>query len=520
MDAEPGSEKKIKGPEEIRAEIERLRKIQEIQSQIDERKREMDRRKREFSIRYYAVKPDGTARGPHPQQIKFHADTKLIRIASGGNRSGKSTAGVNESVAHMLGYRPWLPETDPNYKVKVRVPNKGLICGESFGEQINKVLIPKLLGDAEKNIPGAIPKDELAGVRRNPQGVIVAISLKCGSVGYLQSYEQKIDLYESADYDWVHLDEPPPRPIWVAIQRGLTDRKGRTWITMTPLKEPWIYDELYTRDDVGLYYFDIEDNLDFGLTREGIDSFARNLTDDEREARLRGKYFHLSGLVYKSYGRQHRIKRFHVPSSWPIWMHIDTHPRTPHHAVYVAIGPDDRKYVVGAIKNTDTNNQVKPFADTLLTFEKEILRRRPDDLIRLIDPFSQTPDPLQDGMSISDAFSDMGIRCKPGSKNRDSGILLMQQHLNYNPDLGIYPMIFFFDDLDGMHMEMTHYIWDDWQKKVGEGKTEKQEPKKKNDHYIEGVHRVLLEKPVYFEETNDDDHEESATKGASPVTGY
>lgn len=512
----------VKTPEVLQENIAALTRYKEIQEKLRARDSELAWRKKNYAIKYYAVKGDGTARGPHKKQAEFHSSKSLIRIASGGNRSGKSTAGVNESVAHSLGYRPWLDKNDPNYKVNVKVPNKGLVCGESFGEQIKNVLIPKLLGDPDKGIPGAIPTEEIASVRRNPQGVITEINIKNGSVIHLQSYEQKVDLFESSDNDWAHLDEPPPRPIWVAIQRGLTDRRGRTWLTMTPLKEPWIYDELYTRDDVGLFYFDIEDNEGFGLTREGIDSFARNLTEDEKEARLRGRYFHLSGLIYKTYGKQHRIKRFPIPASWPIWFHVDTHPRTPHHAIYVAIGPDNRKYVCAELKNSDTTNKIPPFVDGLRTLEKTVLRRSSDDILRLIEPGAQTPDPLQDGKSIWDAFADLGMRCRPGSKNRDSGILLMQQELNYDPAMNIYPTIAFFDDLPGIHFEMTHYMWDDYQKKIAEGRTEKQEPKKKNDHFIEGLHRILLEQPVYFNNSggSEDEYQPAGNNGANKFTGY
>lgn len=511
----------LKTPEQIQSELDRLKKIKELREAIKSRKDELEWRRKHWSIKYYAVKPDGTFRGPHRQQDKFHRDKNLIRVASGGNRSGKSTSGINEDVAHALGYRPWLRENDPDRKVNVRVPNKGLICGESFGEQVAKVLVPKLVGDPDRGIPGAIPTPELAHLKRNPQGVVTTITLKNGSMIFLQSYDQEVDLFESADYDWAHFDEPPPRSIWVAVQRGLADRSGRTWITMTPLKEPWIYDEVYSRNDTGLFYFDIEDNLEFGLTRQGIDQFSRSLTDDEREARLRGRYFHLTGLVYKSYRKDiHRIKRFTVPRNWPIWMHVDTHPRTPHHAVYIAVGPDERKYVVGAMRNGDVTNKIPPFVDLLRTFEMEVLKRGVDEFIRLIEPASQTPDPLMDGRSIWDAFADLGVRCRPGSKNRDSGILLMQQELQYTPDQGVYPMIYFFDDLEGVHYEMTHYIWDDWEKKAGESKTEKQEPKKKNDHYIEGMHRILLDEPKYHAGEYEEETHEPATSGRSRITGY
>lgn len=517
--------------EQVAAELFRLKKIKELEEAIRVRKAELEWRLKNWSIRYYAIRRDQETqklvhRGPHKQQNTFHADPKLIRVASGGNRSGKSTAGINEDVAHALGYRPWLKADDPNYKVNVQVPNKGLICGESFGEQVAKVLVPKLIGDPDKGIPGAIPTELLAGTKRNPAGVVTTIQLKNGSTIFLQSYDQDVDLFESADYDWAHFDEPPPRSIWVAVQRGLTDRRGRTWLTMTPLKEPWLYDEVYNRKDVGLYYFDIEDNVGFGLTREGVDQFASSLTEDEKEARLRGRFFHLTGLVYKDYGSKLRLKRFPVPKHWGLWFHVDTHPRTPHHAVWIAVAPNQKKYVCGALKNGDNANRVLPFIETVKIYEREMFNRRPDEVVRLIEPGAQAPDPLHDGRSIWDEFAEQGLRCKPGSKNRDAGILLFQKELQSSPQYGIEPNIFFFEDLEGVHFEMMHYIWDDWAKKAGEGKTEKQVPKDKHDHFIEGIHRILLDEP-YCDPAGGESSEDSRTVGTAgygagfnSVTGY
>jgi hypothetical protein len=530
--AAPAPEQKT--PEQLELELARLREEQQLQAEISKRKAALEYKKRHFAISYYAVRPDGAIRGPHPNQQAFHADPRRIRVASGGNRSGKSTAGINEDVAHSLGYRPWLPKEDPNYKVKVKVPNKGLICGESFQEQVKKVIVPKLLGDPETGVPGAIPTHELAETKKNPQGVVTYIKLKNGSQIFLQSYDQPVELFESADYDWFHGDEPPPRPIWVAVQRGLTDREGRSWLTMTPLKEAWLYDEVYSRGDVGLYYFDIEDNLDFGLTRQGIDDFASNLTEDEKEARLRGRYFHLTGLVYKLYGQPHKVKRFPIPRTWGMWMHIDTHPRTPHHAVFMAVDPQQRKYICGALKNGHPTNAIDSFAEAMHLYirerlgdEKKQIKWRADYIVKLIDPFSQTPDPMQDGRSMWDEFADLGFRCKPGSKNRDSGILLFQKELFHDLEKKQYPNVFVFDDLEGVDYELRHYVWDDWSAKAAQNQTEKQTPKKKNDHFIEGIHRILLDEPYcdLAQQDEDDDRGSvpmaaNASGGPNPITGY
>jgi len=453
---------------------------------IQELERELKRRQREEFLTYYV---------PHHAQGDFHNDASRIRLVLGGNRSGKSHAGAAEAVAHALGYRPWLAEDHPARKIEVAVPNKGLVIGESFGEQVKKVIVPKLLGDVESATPGLLPVDIFKSSKKNQQGIITQITLVNGSVITCQSYDQDVDLFEGVDIDWAWFDEPPPRAVWVAVQRGLTDRMGNCWLTLTPLKEPWIYDELVSREDVSCYNFDISDNVGFGLTEQSIAEFERNLTDDEKEARLRGRFFHLSGLVYKSYGRVHRIERMDIPQHWAMWMHVDTHPRTPHHAVWVAVNPDGLLYVCGELKNNADNNMIAPYCDAIHVYEREVLGRMdPDSVIRLMEPGAKTPNPV-DGRSMWDDFAERGLDCMPGSKNRDAGILLMQRHLQYDVEKGVYPLIFFFEDLRGVHYEMTRYVWDDWQKKIATSRTAKQVPRDKDDHFIEGLHRILLDEP-------------------------
>jgi phage terminase large subunit-like protein len=505
-----GMDKAVASP---RDRLKALKNLERKKMALMKFANEKKHRERHQAINYYT---------PHKKQAEFHSDKSRIRIVLGGNRSGKSTAGACEQVAHALGYRPWLSKDNPDYKINIRVPNKGLIIGESFGEQVKKVLVPKLLGDIENGMPGFLPSDVFESAKKNPQGIVTHIRLKSGGTIDFQSYDQDIDLFESSDYDWISYDEPPPRPIWIATQRGLTDRMGPCWIAMTPLKEAYIHDEIVSRVDVGKHFFDIEDNLNFGLTRDGIDEFALNLTEDEKESRLRGRFFHLSGLVYKLYGNINRIKRVPIRREWGVWFHADTHPRTPHHAVWVAILPDGKLYVCGELKNHDPSNLVRPFAEAIKEYEATVLKRRGDEIVRLIEPGASTPNPTKDGLSIDDEFREHGIACRPGSKNRDAGILRMQNELQYDPAIGTYPNIYFYDDLIGIHHEMTHYVWDDWAQKAAYGRTDKQKPKDKDDHYIEGIHRVLLDSPecrgYYQEEPYRETYQAKTT--ANSITGY
>lgn len=301
-------------------------------------------------------------------------------------------------------------------------------------------------------------------------------------------------------------------------------------MTMTPLTCAWIYDELYSRKDVGLHYFDITDNIDYGLTQQAVDEFSVNLTDDEKEARLHGKFFHLVGLVYKKFSKDIHLKKRErvlqqfegkVPVHWGLWMHIDTHPRTPHHAVWIAVSPNQRKFVCGELKNSDPLNRVEPFCEAVKVYEKHILGRSTDSVVRLIDPIAKTNDPgRDDGKSMYDLFADYGVRCNAGSKNRDAGILLMQNHLDYDLEAGRFPNLFVFEDLTGVIHQIFHYQWDEFPLKTQQKQDQKQSPIKKDDHYIEGIHRILLDEP-YCDMVNDAEEERvPVSSGRNQITGY
>lgn len=94
----------------------------------------------------------------------------------------------------------------------------------------------------------------------------------------------------------------------IATQRGLIDRSGQSILTFTPLIEPWMKEEIVDKADgknIDVFYGNTRDNLfDIKgnpiLSEADIKRFEDMLTDDEKETRIRGKFFHLKGLVYKN----------------------------------------------------------------------------------------------------------------------------------------------------------------------------------------------------------------------------
>lgn len=502
---------------EARAKVQRLEEI----------RAELRRRRVANALSYYT---------PHPKQSVFHSAKNRIRLFQGGNRSGKSHAGVAELVAHFLGYRPWLTKEDPDYWVtlpdgkggrrRISKASKGLLVGESFGT-LTRVQIPKLFGDPEAGEPGLMPMsalDERLPFKRNQQGVIDRINGKNGQQIFLMSYDQDPKLFEGFDIHYAMMDEPPLRRIWKGIWRGLTDHMGAAWLTSTPLSEPWVHEELASDPENFVIYVNTHENVGYGMTELKVAELERGLDADEKITRIQGKPAHLTGLVYKSYSREvHCLKREDFPYdvTYGYWMHVDPHPREPHAAVWVAALPNGVCVVIGAIRNEHPNNLVSDFARQCFNYERQFLGLRSDDVERLIDPLSKTPGVTESGHSIMDEFANHGMEFRAGSKERVTAMAMMRERLNHNKAKGISPTLFFLDDLDGVHREMVNYVYDEHRTaRASQDNKAKPEPRKKNDHYIEGIHRILLDEPEAPGPIWAEEHDDYRAAGASGSIGY
>jgi phage terminase large subunit-like protein len=441
---------------------------------------------------------------PHEKQKPvFQAvedrDVRTI-LYQGGNRSGKTTWNVASVVSMLLGYFPWNKRL-----TRFPVPVRGRLCGEDNGHHLREVLIPKL--------KEMVPPEALDSTRRNQQGLEAFWKFKNGSTLELMSYEQSTDIYEGWSGHFVSFDEPPPRDKYVACQRGLIDYNGICLMSLTPLKEPWIYDEIVTKGDIATRYYTVDTLDNPHLSREAIDNFERTLTDEEKETRLRGGWLFLQGLVYKDYTPGvHRIKSFDVPRDWSVYVAIDTHPRTEQALMFMAVDEKERYYVVHDVFKHGSPEEVGQW---ILEYHDKI---HPVDMA-IIEPGSQGDTNRGCSMFeiIDDILSTRRIPLELGSRDMAGGILQVKRALRSANGL---PSLFVFEDCERTHYEFTRYVWEDWR---SDDKNAKQKPRDKDDHMMENLRR-LIQFPVTFRDRHClKSMVEQASMGYSPadrIAGY
>ena len=333
-------------------------------------------------------------------------------------------------------------------------------------------------------------------IKKNAVGVETYWKLKNGSTIDIMTNEQKSDQMEGWDGDWVWYDEPPRRENFVACQRGLVDRNGRSWLTMTPLKEAWIYTELYLKADssseIDVFLVDTHDNVGYGLSQSAVDSFAELLTPDEIETRLRGKFRQLSGLVYKEFNPKiHVVKPFAIPAHYPRWRAIDPHPRTPHAVMWLTCDPQGNKYVYDEL-----------FHHCLIDELCRLIRAKSgtDRVVKTIcDPIAFNQNPV-DNTCWADEFAKNGLVVERAPKDLAQGIMAVKRVLAGTNDK---PELYVFNTCERTIWEFGMYQWDEWRGPTKQDKTPKERPKDKDDHMMENLYRLILQNPRYRDMTQE-----------------
>ena len=310
------------------------------------------------------------------------------RILKPGEKCGKTRISVCESIAHAMGFRPWLRPDDPDYKISIRVPNQGFMGCQTMAQSVSAKIEPELAM--------LIPAHCAPDWKRDTTGALKSVTLKydyagraCGSTLHVRSYNQLADSFLGIDYDHYGWDEPPPQDVLIAAERGKVTTNAPSWFAMTPLYgAPYFYDMFSVKafngggDDQEIAIFTgttwdncqdycrqcdeyIPENdpvnmadphaerpvnncpkcgLIMGfIPRAGIEEYAKLFTDpEEYDAHIGGKEGHLSGLVYKTLDRAvHLYKDFKIPADWMRIEAVDPHDARPTRWLFAAVSPED-----------------------------------------------------------------------------------------------------------------------------------------------------------------------------------
>jgi len=387
-------------------------------------------------------------------------------------------------------YPKWYPE-DQKYRGAI----KGRIIAKDFQKGVGEVIIPFLDEWLDESL---IKKRQ-----RNPIGVYVKYFLKNGSVFDILSHEQNTESFEGWKGHVAWFDEPPPRDKYIATLRGLVDFRGRNWLTLTPLTQPWIYDEIYTNTDknrVHCVTVDMRDNPH--LSELAIKEFESSLTEEEKEARLHGRFLHLSGLVYKEFNPvDHIVDDFPIPPLWTRYWAIDPHERTPTAIMWFAVDPKGNHWIYDELWLADMD--LRSMAYAIQAQEGEDKPR-----IRLIDPHNDKDNAIAGGFNVRKELMKYGIFTERANSDTQLGKSRIRKALKpmyNNLSKTVQPTLRVFRSCSQTIYEFQHYLWDDY-KRNKEEYGMKDMVKKKDDHFMDCLRYIYNYGPQFF--TLEDDEED------------
>lgn len=441
------------------------------------------------------VKSNGLAfYKPHPGQDAFHrAGSRIHRMVRCGNRYGKSTMGCAEDLAWLLGERTWYPKTDAARRLGIpQRPVKGLVITTDW-DKVDEIWTSQK-GEGGKLWKFA-PNGFIIGTKRNHSGAIETVECANGSTlrfDTVESFKKNPQGSESSDTDFAHIDEPCDEDHYKAVARGLVDRGGADWFTLTPLKEFWINDMFFPQPGLPPRFKPAQLWAAQGRTHDNpylsaanIENFMALLTPDEVECRINGLPLELSGLVYKTYSHAKHVLK-DIPKGWAdyqtpprnyiLYAAIDPHPQTPHAVLFVAVNPLGQRFIYDEL-------WVKCSAEDLSYLVQKKLEGYMHAPVKC-DPIAWINDPITE-TSLAEEFGKHGLWVEKASKGKTHGILKMVGEFN-KPDLFVAP------NLQRFHFEINRYCYD-----------KENKPIDKDDHMMENMYRLFINDPVWFDADKD-----------------
>lgn len=433
--------------------------------------------------------PDIHAYEPHAKQEVFHRAVGKKKLYLGGNRSGKSEAGVIEDIWWAMGdhrYRniyDGLPTT-PN-----GAPTYGRVVGVDFTNGIKKILLPKF---SARIPPSLLVNGSWEDSYSNSDRVL---TLANRSTIEFMSYDQDTDKFAGTARHWTHFDEEPPKEIFDECKARLIDYGGSWWLTMTPVEGmTWVYDELYQRaalENILVVESDMLDNPH--ISREAADDFLAGLSEADRKTRRQGKFVSLGGRVYASFERSKHVlnaSQFRIPRNWEVFASVDHGFNNPTAWLWHAVGPNNQ--VVTFAEHYEANMTVQEHASIVLA--RELGFGRPV-LFRVGDPAMSQRSAVT-GNDIFTEYSNYGVHIGPApTRDVNLGVTRINGYLRTTREDGLANWLIT-DNCPNLISELEHVHWDTFaSKKMGHNQNKKETIHKKNDHATDSARYFFVMRP-------------------------
>lgn len=428
---------------------------------------------------------------------RFTSDKKIFGIL-GGNRSGKTEEGAFIAVAWALGKEYFRDEPSWEWVKDLPIPpppNNIWVVGLDFPTLRDVIWREKLTFG--RFHPPLIPKDP--EVVTKISGNDFQIFFRNGSILTGKSADSGREKFQGASVDLVWIDEEPEVAIFDECYQRTADCAGKILLTLTPLidtssgvRTPWVFD-LYEdmvggRKDVEFVKLNVLANPyvpDLEKTRL-VEKWAGH---PEEKARLFGDFIQRSGLVYNLWDKsKHLVDPFKIPNEWRRVVSIDPAATGTTAAIWAAISPNSDIYLY---REYYLNNLV------VSDHAKNILARTGPESIDIwyIDPTWGEQRNNETHKTGAQLYREAGIPVRLAEVGDDYGLNVSREYIAaaLEPN-SRHPKVQVFRDMKNFQWEISHYVWDTFQKGEMKGLS-KEKPMKRGDHLMNAFQYLCAQRP-------------------------
>jgi phage terminase large subunit-like protein len=442
-------------------------------------------------LRKTSINPGINAYKPHLSQEKFHTSRAKEKLYIGGNRSGKTVAGVTEAVFRLTGEHP--------YRNDLPTPCRGRAVAVDIEDGIKKILIPEF----QRWVPVKFLKHGSWEESYDKAGRV--LTLTNGSFLEFMSYEQEMEKFAGTSRHFCFFDEEPPADIFNECMMRLVDTDGDFWISMTPLIEmSWIKDRIYdpwSGGEESIYVQEVDTEENPYISIDALNRITRNLSDEEKLARRSGKFITHTGLVFagsfspRSYTEggnlvhdilDENFKEY--VKNWGHFVCMDHGYANPN--VFLFCCYDSMGRIIVYDELYDTRKIVRENALAYLQ-RLEVLNVRPVYVVG--DPSIQNTSPIT-RTSIQTEYMEHGVPIALGHNDVRAGIARLQNRF-------FKRLLFVTERCEETLKELQNYRWDRYASSKLEARRNKKEvPLKKNDHCMDALRYGVMSRPALEEE--------------------
>lgn len=413
---------------------------------------------------------------PHKKQEKFHRTKTKGRLYIGGNRAGKTVAGTIEDIWYLTGKHP-------HRKTPTGVV-RGRVVAVDFIQGIQKIILP-VFGEW---LPPSMLQNGSWEDSYNRQER--TLTLDNGSWVEFMSYDQDLEKFAGTSRHFTHFDEEPPQAIFNECMMRLIDTDGDFWITMTPVEGmTWVYDGPYNEGkgtpNISVIEVDMMENPH--LSQSAIDVLSAGFDDDEKQARLHGKFVQLGGKIYPMYSPEiHVIPPIDLSliMRWPWYVSMDHGFRNPSAFYWHAVDP-----VTGNVVTFDEHYNAGNTVDyhaALVHAKDRSHGKKP--IMYIGDPSIQQHNGVT-GTSIHSEYARLGIPIVLANNDVASGVNRVASYLRAQKWHITANCV-------NLQSEMLRYRWKIWaNKKIASMNNLHEVPHKKDDHAMDSIRYLFMNLP-------------------------